>query len=67
MSNEYIVIALVVTNAPEDTQPVGCLVIPADSFYPAIYYQAYGPDSKESCEAWKDSNCAEREIEVALK
>ena len=67
MSDKFIVIAIVVADAPQDAAPVGCLVVPEDSVYPAIYYQAYGPASKKSCEDWKDSNCVDREIAVELK
>lgn len=48
---QYIVISL--TGAKH----MGCLVIPADQLYPAIYTKVYGPAPKAKCEAWVADNC----------
>jgi hypothetical protein len=39
-------------------RPTGCSVIPADAFFPMIYYRAFGPGSKEECDKWVVEHCA---------
>lgn len=47
----YIVIARV------ETEYEDCKVVREDAIIPAIYFRAFGPDTKQKCEAWMAENC----------
>lgn len=52
-TGKYIVIARV------NTKYEDCSVVPEDAIIPAIYFRAFGPDTKQKCEEWKAENCVE--------
>jgi len=50
-TEDHIVIALTGTSYE------GCRVLPADSFYPAIFSHVFGPADKQQCSEWLVANC----------
>lgn len=54
-ATEFRVIALSISQGPKH---VGCSIIPADAFYPAIYTSVFGPATKSESEAWLSQNCS---------
>lgn len=52
-TGRYIVIARV------ETKYEDCSVIPEGNVFPATHFKAFGPDTKQKCEEWKRTNCAE--------
>ncbi|MCR5856520.1 hypothetical protein [Mesorhizobium sp. J428] len=42
---------------PPGSTHSGCIVVPEGTLVPAIYYRAFGPASRQECDAWLLKNC----------